>query len=79
MIALLFSIALANSAEQGKQVYQTNCIACHNVDPKKDGSVGPSVFGSSKELVEARVLRADYPPNYKPKRSTRMMPPFPGL
>jgi hypothetical protein len=40
---------------------------------------GPAVKGSSPELVELRVLRAEYPAVYKPKRETRVMPPRPDL
>jgi hypothetical protein len=30
-------------------------------------------------LLEARVLSTSYPPNYKPKRPTQVMPQFPYL
>ena len=59
--------------EQGRQAYLSSCIACHNVDPAKDGALGPAVAGSSLELLEARVLRGEYPPGYEPKRDTRLM------
>jgi mono/diheme cytochrome c family protein len=65
--------------QKGKAVYQGNCIACHNADPRKPGSLGPEIFGSSKELIEARVMRAEYPPGYKPKRTTKAMAPLPQL
>jgi len=65
--------------ERGRAVYLANCIACHNNDPAKDGSIGPAIAGSSKELLEARVLSTSYPPNYKPKRPTKVMPQFPFL
>lgn len=38
------------------------------------GSVGPDIYGSSRELIEARILRQAYPDGYKPKRSTHVMP-----
>ena len=60
----------------GKAVYMSNCIACHNPDPRIAGSVGPDVAFSSLELVTARVLRAEYPAGYKPKRESKMMPPL---
>lgn len=66
-------------AERGKIVYQTNCLACHNAEPAKDGGVGPAVAGSSRELLEARVLTSKYPAGYKPKRETNLMPQFPQL
>lgn len=62
--------------ERGRIVYQANCIACHHSDPKKPGSLGPDVFGSSKELLEARILEGTYPSGYSPKRGTHMMPPL---
>ncbi len=62
---------------RGKQVYLTECIACHNSDPAKDGPVGPAIKGSSLKLIEARILRAGYPPGYTPKRNTALMPPLP--
>ena len=65
--------------QRGRGVYLANCIACHNSDPSKDGSIGPAIAGSSKELLEARVLSTSYPPNYKPKRPTKVMPQFPFL
>jgi len=55
------------------------CIACHNPDPGKDGPLGPAVKGSSRELLEARVVQGNYPPGYTPKRPSRVMPPRPDL
>ncbi len=64
---------------RGKSIYLSNCIACHNVNPSIDGSVGPAVSGSSLELLEARILRAQYPEAHKPKRESQQMPAFPQL
>lgn len=72
-------VALSPLASQGKAVYLSNCIACHNPDPRLDGSIGPSVANSSLELLEARILHRSYPPGYKPKRPTEQMPDFPQL
>ncbi len=58
---------------RGKIIYQTQCTACHHSDPKKPGVLGPDVFGSSSELLKARILYGTYPPGYKPKRSTHTM------
>ena len=69
----------AGDAAKGKQVYMTTCIVCHNSDPSKDGALGPALKGSSQALIEARVMKAAYPPGYKPKRSTVIMPPYPHL
>jgi mono/diheme cytochrome c family protein len=67
------------SAEKGKQVWLGQCVACHNPDPTKDGTLGPAVKGASPALLEARVVRGEYPPAYKPKRPTKVMPPRPDL
>ncbi len=64
---------------RGKGVYMANCIACHNPDPRLDGSIGPAVAGSSLDLLTHRVLTRDYPAGYKPKRNSDVMPDFPQL
>lgn len=71
--------ASKGSAEKGKQIWLGQCVACHNPDPAKDGTLGPAVKGASPTLLEARVLRGEYPPGYKPKRPTKVMPPRPDL
>jgi len=77
------TVATERSPEQlieaGRSVYNANCIACHGVDPTRDGALGPAVAGSSLELLEARVLRAEYPPGYEPKRPSRVMVALPHL
>jgi len=65
--------------QRGRAVFIANCVACHNNDPSKDGAIGPAIKGSSRELIEARVLRNSYPTDYKPKRPTKVMPQFPYL
>ena len=65
--------------KRGRAVYVANCVACHNNDPSKDGPIGPAIKGSPPELIESRVLRTQYPPGYKPKRNTQVMPTFPFL
>ena len=47
--------------QRGRAVYVANCVACHNNDPSKDGPIGPAIKGSSKELLEARVLSTSLP------------------
>ena len=82
LIVLLLSGCGQNgddAAGRGKQVFLTECIACHNPDPARDGVLGPAIKGASQELLEARVLRAAYPPGYTPKRPTALMPPIPKL
>ena len=65
--------------ELGKRAYVANCIACHNADPTKEGTLGPALAGSPLALVEARVMRAEYPPGYTPKRGSSLMPAQPFL
>ena len=66
-------------AELGRRTYMGRCIQCHNPNPQLDGTLGPAIAGSSRELVEARVLRAEYPAGYTPKRTTQAMPAQPDL
>jgi len=68
--------SLSPSAREGKRIYMNVCIACHNGNPNRDGSPGPAIAGSSRELLEARVIRGEYPPGYTPKRPTATMPRF---
>ncbi|MEK6555164.1 MAG: cytochrome c [Bdellovibrionota bacterium] len=71
---------VANPAiERGKKVYMANCIACHNINPKQDGGIGPANWGSSKELLHAKVLTNTYPAGYAPKRPSKAMAPLPHL
>jgi mono/diheme cytochrome c family protein len=60
-------------AQRGRVIYMSNCVVCHNADPSLPGSQGPEIAGSSRELVEARVLHVSYPPGYTPKRKTNAM------
>jgi mono/diheme cytochrome c family protein len=60
-------------------VYLGQCTACHSRDPAADGPLGPAVKGSSRELLEARLLRGAYPPAYTPKRPGAVMQPMPHL
>jgi mono/diheme cytochrome c family protein len=65
--------------QRGRAIYVANCVACHNNDPAQEGPIGPALKGSPKELITSRVLRTEYPPGYKPKRNTKVMPTFPFL
>jgi mono/diheme cytochrome c family protein len=69
----------AELIEAGRVSYNANCIACHSLDPAKDGALGPAIAGASLEVLEARVLRAEYPVGYTPKRNTRVMVALPHL
>jgi mono/diheme cytochrome c family protein len=64
---------------RGETVYLSVCTACHNADPTKDGSLGPANAGASQELLEAKLLRGEYPPGYTPKRDSNVMPRFENL
>jgi len=64
---------------RGKRVYRANCVVCHNLDPTREGGLGPAIAGSSPELLQARVLRREYPEGYTPKRDSAVMPAFPAL
>ncbi|NNL67138.1 MAG: cytochrome c [Myxococcales bacterium] len=64
---------------RGRASYLGNCVACHNPNPKLAGAIGPALAGSSRELLEAKVLRNEYPPGYEPKRPTQVMVPLPHL
>jgi len=63
----------------GRAVYNANCTACHNMNPAQDGALGPAVAGASYELLEARIVRGDYPEGYEPKRPSRIMVALPHL
>ena len=66
--------------ERGRQVYLAQCTVCHGPDPAQGGPLGPAVKGSSRAMLEAKVLRGDYPPGYTPKRpGSNSMPLFPHL
>ncbi len=65
--------------ERGRLVYNTTCVECHNRDPNLPGVKGPPIAGSSRELIEARILSLSYPPGYKPKRTTHEMRKLPNL
>ena len=70
---------LIGDPARGKAIYNLNCISCHNLDPKKQGSIGPQIYGSSKELLSKKNNYRKYPKNYRPKRSKKVMPLMPHL
>jgi len=68
------------SAEaRGERIYRANCVVCHGLDPSMEGTLGPAIAQSSQALLEARVLRAEYPPGYTPQRDSATMPALPYL
>ena len=70
---------LSPEAERGRQAFLAHCSSCHSADPAQNGPLGPAVKGSTRELLEARVLRGVYPPGYTPKRPSAVMQPMPHL
>ena len=64
---------------RGRQVYLAQCTACHASDPGQPGAIGPAVSGSTRALLEAKILKGSYPPGYTPKRPSTVMPPMPQL
>ena len=73
------ALNLSIDPSKGKAVYYANCTSCHNYNPKKAGSVGPDIYGSSIELLKNKVLYGKYPKNYQPKRIIGVMPLYPHL
>lgn len=86
-VAMIVAVAVAGcgpskpqtAAQKGRIVYMTNCVVCHNPNPNLAGSQGPPIAGSSRELIEDRVLYLKYPPGYTPKRTTHAMRAIPQL
>ena len=68
-----------DSVARGRSAYLANCVVCHATNPKLAGPLGPDVAGSSRALIEAKVMRNQYPPGYGPKRATQAMVPLPHL
>ena len=64
------------AAARGRTVYENVCTACHHRDPHQAGALGPELAGASLELIEAKVLRNEYPPGYAPKRPGASMPKY---
>ena len=70
-------------AAHGKTVYLSNCIQCHNKDPRESGSLGPSQYNTPWEVFKVKVVTGRYPkalpPGYEPLRKTKAMRKFPAL
>ncbi len=71
--------AVQKAVQKGKNIYQSQCISCHNSDPSKVGAIGPKLAGSSLELLEKKLFLGVYPDGYQPQRKTGQMPLFPHL
>ena len=61
---------------RGEQIYRNICLVCHNANPAQSGALGPAIAGASRELLEAKLLRGEYPAGYTPQRNTEQMPRF---
>ena len=78
------AIACAGESEEsgdtavarGEKIYRNICVVCHDADPNQPGPLGPAVAGASRELLEAKLLRGEYPAGYTPQRNTQQMPRF---
>ena len=73
------TIALTTDIEKGRMVYFANCVSCHNNNPKKPGSIGPEVYGASIDVLTQKIVFGKYPENYRPKRTSKIMPLMPHL
>ena len=65
--------------EEGRRIYLGSCVRCHNINPSKPGTIGPELITTPLEVFKVKVPKGDYPPNYTPKRRTKVMPKFPSL
>ena len=73
------NVVLTTDIEKGRMVYFANCVSCHNNNPKKPGSIGPEVYGVSIDVLTQKIVSGKYPENYRPKRSSKIMPSMPHL
>ena len=73
------TVALTTDIEKGRTVYFANCVSCHNNNPKKPGSIGPEVYGVSIDVLTEKIVSGKYPENYRPKRTSKIMPSMPHL
>lgn len=85
-LALIAIMAMACTGEpeesgnpavaRGEKIYRNICVACHNADPNQAGALGPATASASRELLEAKIVRGEYPAGYTPQRNTQQMPRF---
>ena len=73
------SVTLTTDIEKGRMVYFANCVSCHNNNPKKPGSIGPEVYGVPIDVLTQKIVSGKYPENYRPKRTSKIMPSIPHL
>ena len=69
--------------DNGKRLYLSNCIQCHNRDPNLKGSIGPEMIDAPLEVMTSKVMTGKYPEKlpagFVPKRKTKAMRPIPKL
>ena len=73
------NVALKTDIEKGRTLYFANCVSCHNNNPKKPGSLGPEVYGVPLDVLTQKIVSGEYPENYRPKRTSKIMPLMPHL
>jgi len=82
---LFISISVAQTPEldNGRRLYYSNCISCHNKDPNLKGSIGPELIDAPLEVMTHKILTGVYPEplpkDFVPKRSSKMMRKMPKL
>ena len=64
---------------RGQTVYRQVCISCHNIDPRKTGSLAPEIAGSDLEVVRSMIMTGKPPKGVKPKWPDKEMAPLPNL
>jgi len=85
-LALIAGAAMACAGEseesgdpvvaRGEKIYRNVCVVCHDADPNQSGPLGPAIADTTRELLEAKLLRGEYPAGYAPKRNSQQMPRF---
>jgi mono/diheme cytochrome c family protein len=73
----------AELIEQGRRLYISNCISCHNKDPNLKGALGPEMVDAPLEVMTSKIMTGVYPEKlpegYIPKRKTKIMKAIPKL
>jgi len=65
--------------EEGRRIYIGTCVRCHSLDPRKQGSIGPDLFSTPRDVFRTKVPKGVYPLGYRAKRNTKIMPKFSDL
>ena len=73
------NINIHPTATRGRAIYQTQCTACHHSNSRKNGVIGPDVYGSSQAVIQSHILGEKNPLGYEPKAPQQKMPPLPHL